>query len=206
MLNTNSPSPTSPKVSSMGIYCYRIFQDSSDFENVSWLSPKGHSDHMTWLVFGKRGRCRAGGTHSHPRPLHGSPEHSRHRRQTAGLTDRTGERDLLVPSVGHIPRPGPRRRTGKRYQCSVCGWRRDVLTRRRLLGSQGGLRAASRIRTPYRAYGGERPRRTHAREQGASAHEGGPGSRRPPAAADHPVLPPGHVLLRSRCLLQSGQH
>lgn len=91
----------------MGIYYYRVFQDSSDFENVSWLSPKGPSDHMTWLVFGKRGRCRAGGTHSHPRPLHGSPEHSRHRRQTAGLTDRTEERDLLVPSVRHIPRPGP---------------------------------------------------------------------------------------------------
>lgn len=42
---------------------------------------------------------------------------------------------------------------------------------------------------------------------GAPGAQGaGPGSRRLPVAATQPVLPPGHVLLRGSCLLQSGHH
>lgn len=44
-----------------------------------------------------------------------------YKRQTPGLTVQTEERDLLVPSVRHIRRPRPGRRTCKRGQSSVGG-------------------------------------------------------------------------------------
>lgn len=99
-------------MSSMGIYRYKIFQDSFDFENVARLSPKVHANKPHDLtcvskMWSLQGRWEPESSAS----PHGPAEHSRHRSQTTGLSDWPEERDLLVPLVRHIRRPGPRRRT-----------------------------------------------------------------------------------------------
>lgn len=79
-------------------------------------------------------------------------------------------------------------------------------TRSAGLGGSAHPAAAPQARAP-RQVPEEKGRLLLRCRSGAPGAQGaGPGSRRLPVAATQPVLPPGHVLLRGSCLLQSGHH